>query len=387
MFGPLLVVALIALTVTSGQHGPTLDYSTDEPRDVGVLQRQKRFFPLFSVVRFPNSPCTASNSFNGTCFTKRECAHQGGTAFGTCANGFGVCCLFQKSCGTTTNVNNTYFTNPSYPTTYDGGDRCVITVKRCNSNICQLRLDFLDFTLAQPTADGVCDFDLLSVSGGASRVPRICGENTDQHVYVDFEGSNPITISIDSSTEYTFKRRWNIRIQQIACDSAMRAPSGCLQYHTALSGNVDSFNYGSSTNPRTVTTTDPTGAVTTTRIGTREMANLNYGVCVKMASGYCSLRWSATDFSVTGDLTTTSTPTPASGTACTTDFIIIPNPFESGMATGVDRYCGSSLTEKTTFLKPFVLYVVTDDTEEGTTTTDTENKGFSLMYKQMICSI
>lgn len=40
------------------------------------------------------------------------------------------------------------------------------------------------------------------------------------------------------------------------------------------------------------------------RVGTREMANLNYGVCVRKAAGYCAVRWSATDtnsFSVSGN--------------------------------------------------------------------------------------
>ncbi|KAJ8666893.1 hypothetical protein QAD02_008555 [Eretmocerus hayati] len=375
MLSTLLTVTFATLTIISGQ-----DYLMDVddiPRDGVLLRRQKRFFPLFSVVRFPNSQCTASNTFNGTCFTKRECASQGGTAFGSCANGFGVCCVFQKSCGSTMSTNITYFTNPSYPTTYDGGDRCGISVQKCSSNICQLRVDFLDFTLAQPTSEGVCDYDLLSISGGSPRVPRICGENTDQHMYVDFEGTNPISISIDTSTEYSMKRRWNMRIQQIACDSQMRAPSGCLQYYTSISGSVTSFNYGTSSNPRM-----SDGGTT----GTREMSELNYGVCVKSVSGYCSIKWSAADnaFSISGD---SETLTADFGTNCTTDYVIIPNPTEvnSNMDNEpVDRFCGSSFSPKMSTLKPFLLYVVTDNTE---TESDTGNNGFSLSYKQIICSI
>lgn len=41
-------------------------------------------------------------------------------------------------------------------------------------------------------------------------------------VYVDFNGASPITISIGTNTDYAFDRRWNIRIQQIACDSLWR---------------------------------------------------------------------------------------------------------------------------------------------------------------------
>lgn len=38
--------------------------------------------------------------------------------------------------------------------------------------------------------------------------------------------------------------------------------------------------------------------------GTRQMVNLNYGVCIRMALGYCSIEWSQSDnasFTVSGD--------------------------------------------------------------------------------------
>lgn len=338
-----------------------------------------RFFPLFSVIRFANTQCLASNNLNGTCFTKRECRYYGGTPSGSCANGLGICCVFQKTCSSTTNVNNTYFTNPEYPTTYEGQGRCTITVQRCNSNICQLRLDFLEFSLASPNANGICDFDLLSVSGSGSTIPRICGENANQHVYMDFNGDTPITLSIDTNSEYATDRRWNIRIQQLPCDATYKAPNGCLQYYNSVSGTVTSFNYGTTQNPRAPI------------IGTRQIANTNYGVCVRMAQGYCSIEWSQTNsnsFTVSGD-TGAIDPTligtmdaAEQGTDCTKDFVIVPHPFENGAAVDTERFCGNGFVTKTSFSKPFVLYVITDNDEMG----EIENKGFSLTYRQMSCA-
>nr|XP_033339572.1 uncharacterized protein LOC117228032 isoform X1 [Megalopta genalis] len=336
-----------------------------------------KFFPLFSVVRFANSQCMASNNLNGTCFTRRECREYGGTASGSCANGLGICCVFQKSCGSTTNVNNTYFTNPEYPKTYDRTGRCTITVQRCNSNICQLRLDFLEFDLAFPNIDGICDLDLFLVSGSSTSVPRICGENANQHVYMDFNGATPIMLSIDTNSEYSTDRRWNIRIQQIPCDSTSRAPNGCLQYYTGTSDVVTSFNYGRSPNPRAP------GAAT------RQIANTNYGVCVRMAQGYCAIEWSQTtnnSFSVSGDTGSVdgligTVDAEEKGENCTTDFVIVPHPFQNGMEINTDRFCGNGFTTKTSFSKPFVLYVVTDRNE----TLDLENRGFSLTYRQLPC--
>lgn len=54
-----------------------------------------------------------------------------------------------------------------------------------------------------------------------------------------------------------------------AGDSFVVAPSGCLQFYNQLSGTVRSFNYGSSS----------------VLNGTRQLAGMNYGVCVNMFPG------------------------------------------------------------------------------------------------------
>jgi hypothetical protein len=45
----------------------------------------------------------------------------------------------------------------------------------------QLRVDFLDFDLAQPDVRGQCVDDYLEVIDSITVVPKICGENSDQH--------------------------------------------------------------------------------------------------------------------------------------------------------------------------------------------------------------
>jgi hypothetical protein len=45
----------------------------------------------------------------------------------------------------------------------------------------QLRVDLLDFSVSEPDANGFCVNDYLEIAGGASSVPRICGENTNEH--------------------------------------------------------------------------------------------------------------------------------------------------------------------------------------------------------------
>ncbi|XP_063239502.1 uncharacterized protein LOC134540601 isoform X2 [Bacillus rossius redtenbacheri] len=351
-----------------------------------VAERDGRifFFPLFRVARFANTQCTATNNLNGTCFTRSECSGYGGTASGTCASGLGVCCVILKECGTTSRINCTYFSSPSYPTAYTDSGRCTIGIYKCNTNVCQLRIDFIDFTIAQPNSDGVCVTDFMVVTGSTSTVPVICGDNTGEHIYVNFPtGSTPIEITISTSSTSTVARRWLLKVTQIECTDPWRAPVGCLMYFKDISGTVKSFNYN-------------TLAPTTTPFGTRQLANTNYGVCVRMADGYCSIQWSqntgdAYSFTVTGDtsgLDTTVLGTVTAqltGSNCTTDFIVIPNPFQGGLAVDSDRFCGNGLADTITFSKPFVLTVVTNADETTGTVPDNDNRGFCLTFTQLPC--
>jgi hypothetical protein len=52
----------------------------------------------------------------------------------------------------------------------------------------QLRVDLLDFTISEPDATGICSNDYLEITGGASSVPRICGENTNEHGKIVYQG-------------------------------------------------------------------------------------------------------------------------------------------------------------------------------------------------------
>lgn len=100
--------------------------------------------------------------------------------------------------------------------------RCSINVNPCSSTVCQLRVEFLDLSLAPPNGDGICNTDVISIGGGASNVPNLCGENSGQHVVVDFDGTNSISISITATVAYTFGRHWHIRATQLNCNSENR---------------------------------------------------------------------------------------------------------------------------------------------------------------------
>lgn len=109
-------------------------------------------------------------------------------------------------------------------------------------------------------------------------------------------------------------------------------------YYTGLSGIVRSFNYGIAPNSDT------------SNGGTREIANLNYGVCIAMTTDHCSIRWSqtsdSTSFSVSGMTDPNVAGDALQGTDCVNDFVVIPNPIQNNMPANVDRFCGNAFVPK-----------------------------------------
>ncbi|KAI5641361.1 hypothetical protein NE865_06399 [Phthorimaea operculella] len=415
LFWWVIVGAVVATAALSVYDEDDLELEDDEAELEQGDRKGKILFPFVSVVRFANTECASQSSMNGTCLARRECNNLNGTATAMCASRRGRCCVVQRTCGTFTNVNNTYFTSPGYPTAYPGGQACTIVVQRCNNQICQLRVDFLDMVLAQPNGDGVCATDSITITGGNTIVPPLCGDNTGQTL------------------------RWNIRLVQLGCDCPGIAPNGCLQYFTGTTGTIRSFNYGAQAN---------TMLSASLVQGSRQIANLNYGICIRMEAGFCTIQYAQSpndmfSFTVTGDVdgadaTVLGTAVGAlNDGACVTDFVVIPNPVvtatnlavgtdrfcglgfvpsaptasagsascpslvststrdlipnpvvtDTNLAVGTDRFCGLGFVPVTSGVKPFVLTVVTNGDESATATTppDVSNRGFSLQYTQVAC--
>jgi len=239
----------------------SLEPLEDKTKD-GVNRVNKQL-SVFSVVKFPNTVCLSTTSGrNGTCYTTSECTAKGGRSSGSCAASFGVCCVFEKSCGAGSySENSTYFTS----TDISVGSACVLTICKSRSDVCQLRLDFETFGLNNPVtvttttnlADatagasnslGLCATDTFSVSApGAKAPPVICGTNTGQHLYVPASDScNLLSANIGTGSSATTSS-FTIKITQIECSSKTKAPDGCSQYFTGTTGTISTFNYNAGT--------------------------------------------------------------------------------------------------------------------------------------------
>lgn len=90
-------------------------------------------------VMFQNDVCNAEEARNGTCYTAEECADKGGKKSGTCAEGFGVCCIFELDCDDTSSENNTYLVKKAFTA---GDTMCEYKICKCDDDVCRIRLDF-----------------------------------------------------------------------------------------------------------------------------------------------------------------------------------------------------------------------------------------------------
>ncbi|XP_078034170.1 uncharacterized protein LOC144468505 [Augochlora pura] len=387
----------------------TNNFRTNEtlPRDspentfkASNVGREKRLFPLFTVVRFDNNICAGLSGENGTCVAASECSQRGGVSSGICANGYGVCCIVTVSCGETTNINNTYFVNPNYPSNFDSTESCQLTLVKSHPSVCQFRLDFMIFNIRGPeTINNQCIYDQFIVSGG-NPVPPICGVNTGNHIYIDvgIGQTNPVTLTFVTNGS-PFARSWKVRISQIRCDTIYRAEEGCLQYFTGISGQIKSFNY------------DPSTGL--------QLSNQDYSICIRMERNFCGIQYMAcasdgqsmvtsngatpagqmvrnNAFTLTGNTQGTQIAA-MTGAACQTDWLTIPCASNSGklptaMMTCVDRICGGTFNSENQSLnsssvvstvKPFRLIFHTDSTEAPN---DVGNRGFCLNYVQQPCT-
>lgn len=88
-----------------------------------------------------------------------------------------------RTCHNSTYNKVVYFKNPSFPMTDSIQNFCDLTVNIVDPDICQLRIDFLEFQIDNPT-EGNCLGDKFMVTASGmtpTSVPILCGNNRNQH--------------------------------------------------------------------------------------------------------------------------------------------------------------------------------------------------------------
>jgi len=123
---------------------------------------------------------------------------------------------------------------------------------------------------------GKCQLESMTVTApGMKSPPEICGINTGQHMFIDVT-DECVDINIHVNTlDTTLSRTWSIHAKQYTCGDTMAGPTGCLQYHTGLQGDLASFNW------------DLSGITTAIFATTTHLANQDYDICFRREENYC----------------------------------------------------------------------------------------------------
>jgi hypothetical protein len=319
----------------------------------GEKTRSGKLFSLFNVVQFQNSACTSQLSLNlvtttsttsantgtttnraGTCFAASQCASKGGQVSGSCAAGFGVCCVF-VSTGGAVNQNCTFLQNPGFPSSYTGTGNVQYTLNKCNNNVCAFRLDFEAFMTAGPVGTvqaggGVCQDSLTFQTTAVGNYPTICGSNAGQHIYLDPGQNTGDTATVNFAfTGASTTRTWDIKVTQVAC-GINTPPNGCFQYYTGTSGTISTFNFANAAS--TIT------------------ANLQYNTCIRQAPGFCCVKYQVcpnVPSAYTINVLAVANMRGSVDSECTEDFLQIPGATStctSNNAAMFSRICGSLFT-------------------------------------------
>merc|ERR1719220_936560 len=227
---------------------------------------------------------------NGTCYTAEECSDRDGVATGSCADGFGVCCVITLTCGATSSENCTYLNLAA--TAAVAGTQCNYKICPASSTVSRIKLDLTMFNIAGPfnpdttgsnaaalltielenAAIGQCNMDTFQVSGTGGASPVICGNNDGQHMIVDTDGAACVTAAFSFGLD-TATRNYRIHAIQYDRLNEMGGPAGCLQFFTGAMGTVSTFNWATATT-------------------STHLANQDYTVCVRRLADRCTICWS-----------------------------------------------------------------------------------------------
>merc|ERR1719323_5644 len=282
------LVLLIGLALAQARQRGSGRVSKEKSEE---SDREGKLFSLFTIVNFKNEPCQSTDSLssgstqyrNGTCFTSSECGSKGGSSKGSCAAGFGVCCVFTKDSDTdtTVNYNDTYLQNPNYPSNYGETNTLSYTINKCSDDICYLRLDFETFTTVGPsdtteakgTGEYACTDTMTVTTSSGQSIPTLCGDLTGQHIYVDVGtgSSDTATLALAFSGTNT-NRKWDIKVAQIPCGARYAPPDSCLQWQTGITGQITTFNFPTTSGPH--------------------LPSQDYSHCIRQAQGFCCIEYS-----------------------------------------------------------------------------------------------
>ena len=151
-------------------------------------------------------------------------------------------------------------------------------------------------------------------------------------VYVDIGPATGATgtISFNFATTASTTRQWEVKVTQVPCYQSRGRDSGCLQYHTGITGRIESFNFQE-----------------TTSTSQQHLADQDYDICIRQEDGFCCVRYSLCEDSQSFSINNLAADMQAVDSLCTNDYIEIEGVSATCSTANnipqVNRICGSAL--------------------------------------------
>ncbi|CAG7721334.1 unnamed protein product [Allacma fusca] len=254
------------------------------------------------------------------------------------------------------------------------GKECAVLTSK---NICQIRLDFIDFNLPAPddqkTTNGNCLKGGMTINAENLKGFETCGKASGQRLYLHYGESDMITLNINVNNDATDPTNFDLFATFLPCSKGKRsgkrlnsgyneasgneantnadlddelAPSGCDQYYTAASGMVKSFNY---------VKPDATPKMQA------QINNQQYTVCIRTPPGSKKITWQNCAVGDGFFISDVEPVTSKTGKDCeSVDYVDIPG-------SQMGRYCGGLFPEGVeSTARPFLMYVNFDQMETAT---------------------
>jgi len=250
-------------------------------------------------IKLPIEDCITETDDEGDCVSESACEAINGINGGPCHLGKDyasyprVCCIHKVKCSGVFPFSKdvVYFTSPDDPSPTP----CSLTLA-LNKDVCQVRLDFLDFSVGS-LQSGQCSPESsfhISTNVKDSFIPvsNLCGTlstkaNTTEpaHLYLhigkdadEWKYHNQRIVSLAAGPGVG-NSKWNIKVTQIECNGApLQAPSGCSQYYNDQSGSLVSLNYDDG----------------------QYMTNLDLTTCIKSQPA-CAIEYNLSPLNIGGD--------------------------------------------------------------------------------------
>jgi hypothetical protein len=262
---------------------------------------------------------------------------------------------------------------------------CSYIFHRISNNICQIRLDFNILETAKPAITGAagtigtCSSNTIhgdSVtfkSPTGSSPPVVCGILTGQHMYLETGTmGNAGTATFDFGSVASSKT-FKVKVTYFNCNSndRLKAPPGCVQYFTGISGEIESYNFQGGT----------------------LLDHQNYQTCIRQAEGFCSILYTF-DAQTTPNAFSLFQSSGAGVTdPCIGSFVMVPDTVSLPAGINTDRFCGPLENLLVPFtivggLAPFQLGTVSHFAKvlPALTAASTGATGYNIDYTQVPCN-